>query len=93
MCATIGLAIDASISLAAIVLEGVQLPLRPRYFWRLPADDPLLAIENPEVAALVGEATEVRLRQKVMELGLVRQRREPAPLSRQRCNFTKHLRA
>lgn len=40
---------------------------------------PLLAIEHPEIAALVGEATEVRLRQEMMELRLVGQWRvEPS---------------
>jgi hypothetical protein len=30
--------------------------------WRLSGDDSLQAIEQPQIAALVGEATEVRLR-------------------------------
>jgi hypothetical protein len=85
--------LGAIVGLATMVLGGyaVQLPLGSRDFWRLPANDTLLAIKYPQIATLVGEATKVGLRQEVMELRLVRQRREPAPLSQRRCNFSKHL--
>lgn len=80
---------DAPIPLAAIVLERVQLPFGGRDLWRLPTDDSLFSIEHPQIAMLVGEATEVRLWQEVMELRLVGQDSDPLPLSRQRCSSDK----
>src|SRR4029450_2188488 len=64
---------NASIPLAAIVLERVQLPLGGPDFWRLPPDHSLFSIEHPEIAMLVGEATEVSLSQEVVKFRLVGQ--------------------
>jgi hypothetical protein len=48
------------------------------------------AIQHPEIAALVGEATEVRPRQEVMELRLVGQWREPPSIVTAAVRFHEH---
>ena len=80
---------DAPIPIAAIVLERIQLPLGGRDFWRLPTDNSLFSIEHPEIATLVGEATEVRLWQEVMKLRLIGQDSDPPPIVTAEVQFTK----